>query len=64
MTAYRASSRRRDPAGTHLLILKERLFTNKSKRRDDDTKETLRADGNTIAWQTWYVASYLPVMST
>ena len=33
--------------------LKERLFTNKSKRPGDDTKEALRTDGNTIAWQAW-----------
>ena len=32
--------------------LKERLFTNKSKRPGDDTKEALRTDGNTIAWQS------------
>ena len=31
--------------------LKERLFTNKSKRPGDDTKEALRTDGNTTAWQ-------------
>ena len=36
--------------------LKERLFTNKSKRPGDDTKEALRTDGNTIAWQAWNVA--------
>ena len=36
--------------------LKERLFTNKSKRPGDDTKEALRTDGNTIAWQAWDTA--------
>ena len=36
--------------------LKERLFTNKSKRPGDDTKEALRTDDNTIAWQAWNVA--------
>ena len=36
--------------------LKERLFTNKSKRPGDDTKEALRTDGSTIAWQAWNVA--------
>ena len=36
--------------------LKERLFTNKSKRPGDDTKEALRTDGNTTAWQAWNVA--------
>ena len=36
--------------------LKERLFTNKSKRPGDDTKEALRTDGNTIAWQAWDIA--------
>ena len=35
--------------------LKERLFTNKSKRPGDDTKEALRA-GNILAWQAWNVA--------
>ena len=46
--------------------LKERLFTNKSKRPGDDTKEALRTDGNTIAWQAWDTARkhYLAVMST
>eukprot|EP00434_Breviolum_minutum_P039870 symbB.v1.2.035412.t1/scaffold4762.1/size40733/3 len=36
--------------------LKERLFTNKSKRPGDDTKEALRTDDNTIAWQAWHAA--------
>eukprot|EP00434_Breviolum_minutum_P032935 symbB.v1.2.029136.t1/scaffold3148.1/size62448/5 len=36
--------------------LKERLFTNKSKRPGDDTKETLRTDENIKAWQTWHAA--------
>ena len=36
--------------------LKERLFTNKSKRPGYDTKEALRTDGNTIAWQAWDTA--------
>ena len=36
--------------------LKERLFTNKSKRPGDDTKEALRTDGNTTAWQAWDTA--------
>ena len=36
--------------------LKERLFTNKSKRPEDDLKETLRTDDDTLAWQTWHVA--------
>ena len=36
--------------------LKERLFTNKSNRPGDDTKEALRTDGNTAAWQAWYAA--------
>ena len=36
--------------------LKVRLFTNKSKRPGDDTKEALRTDGNTIAWQAWDTA--------
>ena len=36
--------------------LKERLFTNKSKRPGDDTKEALRTDGNAIAWQAWDTA--------
>ena len=45
--------------------LKERLFTNKSKRPGDDTKEALRTDGNTIAWQAWDCSEhYLAVMST
>ena len=39
--------------------LKERLFTNKSKRPGDDTKEALRTDGNTTAWQAWYAAQNL-----
>eukprot|EP00434_Breviolum_minutum_P019516 symbB.v1.2.017214.t1/scaffold1339.1/size137066/5 len=36
--------------------LKERLFTNKSKRPGDDAKEALRTDGNSTAWQAWYAA--------
>ena len=52
----RVSSRLEDQAGTHLPELKERLFTNKSKRPGDDTKEALRTDGNTIAWQAWDTA--------
>ena len=46
--------------------LKERLFTNKSKRPGDDLKEALRTDDDTIAWQAWNVAkgSYLAVMQT
>eukprot|EP00434_Breviolum_minutum_P035518 symbB.v1.2.031444.t1/scaffold3650.1/size52688/8 len=36
--------------------LKERLFTNKSKRPGDDTTDALRTDGNTIAWQAWDTA--------
>ena len=36
--------------------LKERLFTNKSNRPHHDTKEALRTDGNTIAWQAWDTA--------
>ena len=36
--------------------LKERLFTNKSKRPGDDLKEALRTDDDTIAWQAWNVA--------
>ena len=39
--------------------LKERLFTNKSNRPGDDTKEALRTDGNTAAWQAWYAAQNL-----
>ena len=39
--------------------LKERLFTNKSNRPGDDTKEALRTDGNTAAWQAWYAAQSL-----
>ena len=39
--------------------LKERLFTNKSNRPGDDTKEALRTDGNTAAWQAWYAAHNL-----
>eukprot|EP00434_Breviolum_minutum_P045896 symbB.v1.2.041250.t1/scaffold7975.1/size9582/1 len=39
--------------------LKERLFTNKSNRPGDDTKEALRTDGNTTAWQAWYAAQNL-----
>ena len=31
--------------------LKERLFTNKSKRPGDDWKEALRADDDTLAWR-------------
>ena len=36
--------------------LKERLFTNKSKRPGDDLKEALRTDDDTVAWQAWNVA--------
>ena len=36
--------------------LKERLFTNKSKRPGDDLKEALRTDDDTLAWQAWHVA--------
>ena len=36
--------------------LKERLFTNKSKRPGDDLKEALRTDDDTLAWQAWNVA--------
>ena len=54
--SYRASSRLEDPGWYSSADLKERLFTNKSKRPGDDTKEVLRTDGNTIAWQTWNVA--------
>ena len=36
--------------------LKERLFTNKSKRPGDDLKEALRTDDDTLAWQSWHVA--------
>ena len=36
--------------------LKERLFTNKSKRPRDDLKEALRTDDDTLAWQAWHVA--------
>ena len=36
--------------------LKERLFTNKSKRLGDDLKEALRTDDDTLAWQAWHVA--------
>ena len=36
--------------------LKERLFTNKSKRPGDDTKEALRTDDDPIAWQAWHAA--------
>ena len=39
--------------------LKERLFTNKSNRPGNDTKEALRTDGNTAAWQAWYAAQNL-----
>ena len=39
--------------------LKERLFTNKSKRPGDDLKEALRTDDDTLAWQAWHVAHYL-----
>ena len=53
--SYRASSKLEDLAGIHA-DLKERLFTSKSKRPGDDTKEALRTDGNTVAWQTWNVA--------
>ena len=36
--------------------LQERLFTNKSKRLEDDLKEVLRTDNDTLAWQAWRVA--------
>ena len=36
--------------------LKERLFTNKSKRPRDDLKEALRTGDDTVAWQAWNVA--------
>ena len=36
--------------------LKERLFTNKSKRPGDDLKEALRTDDDTLAWHAWNVA--------
>ena len=36
--------------------LKQKLFTYKSKRPDDDLKETLRTDNDTLAWQAWHVA--------
>ena len=36
--------------------LKERLFTNKSKRPEDDLKEALRTDDDTLVWQAWHVA--------
>ena len=39
--------------------LKERLFTNKSKRPGDDLKEALRTDDDTIAWQAWNVTHNL-----
>ena len=45
----------RDPGWYSPVDLK-RLFTNKFKRSGNDTKEALRTDGNTIAWQTWNVA--------
>ena len=44
----------RGPGWYSPAALKERLFTNKSNRPGDDTKEALRTDGNTAAWQGWY----------
>ena len=49
----------RGPGWYSPVELKERLFTNKSKRPGDDTKEALRTDGNTTAWQAWYAAQNL-----
>ena len=53
--SYRANWWREDLAGTPA-ELKERLFTNKSKRPGDDLKEALRTDDDTLAWQAWHVA--------
>ena len=49
----------RGPGWCSSAELKERLFTDKSNRPGDDTKEALRTDGNTAAWQAWYAAQNL-----
>ena len=52
--SYRASSRLGDLAGIHLLI--SRSDSSRTSGLGDDTKEALRTDGDTIAWQAWNVA--------
>ena len=51
----RASKWRGELTGI-LLLISKRLFTNKSKRPEDDLKEVLRTDDDTLAWQAWNVA--------
>ena len=46
----------RGPGWYSLAELKERFFTNKSKRPGDDLKEALRTDDDTLAWQASHVA--------
>ena len=54
--SYRANLWRGGPGWYSPAELKERLFTNKSKRPEDDLKEALRTDDDTLAWQAWHVA--------
>ena len=54
--SYRVSSRRGDLAATHLLSSRNDSSQISPSGQGDDTKEALRTDGNTIAWQAWDTA--------
>ena len=57
--SYRVSSRRKDLAGTHLPSSRNDFSQISPSGQCDDTKEALRTDGNTIAWQAWDTARTL-----